>query len=183
MTIAEAKKELWKDVQGYEGSYQVSSFGRVRSLDRIDFVGRQLKGAIMKPNIMKSGYHLVGLRRGNIQNKLYIHRLVALAFIDNPYNLLEINHLDEDKSNNNHTNLEWCSRKYNMNYGTGAKRGGINSSKEVYQYSLDNKLIRKYKSATEASKQTGFNLGNICSCCRGDLKTSKGFVWKYKEVK
>ena len=114
-------KEIWKDIEGYEGLYQVSSWGRVRSLDRYVSAkcggSRLVKGIIIKEYDNGLGYKLVHLCKDNKPKYAYVHRLVAAAFVANPEGYDEINHIDEDKGNNVPENLEWCSHKYNMNYG------------------------------------------------------------------
>ena len=111
-------EEIWKPVVGYEGLYEVSSYGRVRSLDRYDSRNRFLKGRILRLNDDGKGYLRVQLS-SNGKAKMYsVHRLVAIAFLPNPDNLPEVNHRDEDKINNSVENLEWCDGKYNVNYGT-----------------------------------------------------------------
>ena len=108
-------KEIWKDIKGFEGHYQVSNFGRVKSI-------KFRKERILKPANNGCGYLYVNLSKNGKYNIYLIHRLVALIFISNPNNLPEINHRDEDKTNNKVENLEWCDRKYNMNYGTRTQR-------------------------------------------------------------
>ncbi len=115
-------EEEWRDIEGYEHEYQVSNLGRVRSLDRISKQNHKLKGRFVTPNITKGGYALVrmyGTQGFKIES---IHRLVAKAFIPNPDNLPEVNHKDENKQNNCVDNLEWCTRLYNVHYGTGLQR-------------------------------------------------------------
>lgn len=109
--------ERWKYIDGYEGLYEVSSHGRVRSLDRFDKLGRITWGRVLSPNNNGHGYYTVQLSNKGIKKRHYIHRLVAEAFIKNYSKLNEINHKDENTFNNNVSNLEWCSRKYNVNYG------------------------------------------------------------------
>lgn len=104
--------EIWKDIVGYEGKYYISNFGRVMNSN----------GLIMKPMICSNGYQSACLWKNNRQQKLLIHRLVAIAFIDNPLSLSDVNHKDEDKSNNHADNLEWCTHLYNMNYGNIRKK-------------------------------------------------------------
>ncbi len=104
--------EVWKDIDGYEGEYQVSNLGRVRSLK---------SSIVLKPMVATNGYLVVCLWKDNVQRKYCIHRLVALAFIPNPENLSDVNHIDEDKKNNVVSNLEWCTHLYNMNYGNVRK--------------------------------------------------------------
>lgn len=111
-------KEIWKDIKGYEGFYQISNLGNVRSLQRKAPSGKSVKQIIRKQSIDKNGYCVVGLNKNKTQKTYKVHRLVAIAFIDNPKNLPEVNHKDEDKTNNNVSNLEWCDAKYNLTYGS-----------------------------------------------------------------
>lgn len=108
--------EVWKDIIGYEGVYQVSSHGRIRSLDR--YVGhRFFPGKIFSPNPNRYGYVRVQLTNNGETKSFAVHRLVAAAFLDNPNGFPQINHKDENKSNNHVDNLEWCTAEYNINYG------------------------------------------------------------------
>ena len=153
--------------------YQVSNYGRVKSLN-YRHTGKE---RLLKPMIHTKGYFLVWLC--NKQNKLYsIHRLVAEAFIPNPYNLPQVNHKDEDKTNNHVDNLEWCSLLYNIRYGTGLKRKITNRCKKVYQYTLDGELVKEWESISECSIN-GFDLGAVFSCCKGERKTHKGYIWSF----
>lgn len=111
-------EEIWKPVVGYEGLYEVSSYGRVRSLDRYDRMNRFCEGRILKLCANRLGYLKAGLCSNDKKKQYLVHRLVAEAFIPNPNNLPIINHKDENPSNNNVDNLEWCTAKYNSNYGT-----------------------------------------------------------------
>lgn len=115
-------KEIWKDIEGYEGIYQVSSFGNIRSLDRIDSVNRRIKGKIMKQNTMYTGYKTVRLTKNSITKGYFVHRLVAIAFIPNPYNLPEVGHKDESRNNNEVDNLEWVTKSKNANMPLRRKR-------------------------------------------------------------
>ena len=162
------KKEYWKPVVGYEGLYEVSNLGRVKSL-------KFGKERILKPQKDTSGYLCVTLCKNNNQCQFKVHRLVAEAFIPNPNNLPQINHKDECKTNNIVSNLEWCDRKYNVNYGTRTEK----CSKKVYQYTLDGKFVKEWKSTAECGRN-GYNYGNVAACCRGKLKKYKNFIWKYK---
>ena len=154
----------------------------------------------LKPNMNKNGYLTVELFDVNGKSKrLLIHRLVAMAYIPNPDDLPQINHIDENPLNNAVSNLEWCTAKYNMNYGNGAKTrhskidytaesrkttARINRSKRsktVLQYSINGELIAKYNSAAEASRKTGANHSHIVECCNGKrYKTVNNFIWKYE---
>lgn len=115
-------EEIWRPVVGYEGLYEVSSYGRVRSLDRYDSRNQFREGKILKNRDNGNGYLLCGLSKNGIVKNKYIHRLVAEAFIERPDGLYEVNHKDENKKNNIVDNLEWCDRKYNNNYGTKIER-------------------------------------------------------------
>ncbi len=166
--------EIWKDIQGYEGLYQVSTLGRVRSLDRLiksrygNF--RKITGKIIKPNKIWSGYLRISLWKQQQVEYKSLHRLVAETFIPNPQNLPCVNHKDEVKSNNSVSNLEWCTWRYNANYGTRNERFSkkkINHpkmSKAVVQCREDGTLISTFESAKEGERQTGINNANIISC-------------------
>ena len=174
-------KEVWRDIKEYEGCYQVSDLGRVKSLNYLH-TGKERVLVGIKD---KYGYLSVSLcKDGKIKHYL-LHRLVAQTFIPNPDNLPQINHKDEDKTNNAASNLEWCDRKYNNNYGTRNERvaKGLrnhpNKSKTVSQYTIDGTLVGSYPSTNEAERQTGYSNGNISACCRGKMKQAYGFVWKY----
>lgn len=169
-------KEIWKDIKGYEGYYEVSNLGRVKRIGKTN---------CLKSAIRKDGYEQVALCVNNILKSYAIHRLVAIAFIPNPNNLPQVNHKDENKLNNCVENLEWCTQEYNIKYGTARKRANIKNtnrkdiSKVVYQYSLEGELINIYPS-TQELRRLGFNQGNIASCCRGERKSHKGYIWKYE---
>lgn len=167
-------EEIWKDIAGYEGLYQVSTEGRVRSLKN-----KTIK--LLKPYKMlkRGGYLEVGLRVPGIKKNYKIHRLVAEAFIPNPEGYNEVNHKDENKENNCVNNLEWCSHSYNNSYGTKPIKNGIGHSKKVEQYSMDGILLKTFNSQTEAARETNSTQGGISDCCRGKIKSHNGFVWKY----
>lgn len=175
-------EEIWKDIEGWEGFYQVSNFGRVKSLER--FVNGpkgliKLKEKILSPKIDKNGYLLVGFHKEGIQKYMRIHRLVAMAFIPNPNNFPQINHIDENKRNNYVSNLEWCTHKYNLNYGTCKARMRHSKMKRVAQFTLGGKLVKIWDSITSVQEETGWSLYAISLACLGKTKTSKGFLWKY----
>ena len=166
-------EEIWKDIKGFEGHYQVSDKGRVRSL-------KYGKERILKPERTHNGYLRVGLLKNRNRKMFMVHRLVGQAFLSNSHNLPQINHKDEDKTNNRVENLEWCDGKYNMNYGTRTQRVTEKVSKPVLQYSKDGEFIREWKSTHTVERNLGYSKGNISSCCTGKLKWIYGFIWNYK---
>lgn len=178
--------EEWRDVPGFEGKYQVSDFGNVRSVDRIDSENHFRKGQIMAQRYVR-GYARVGLRDGEKQKMYSVHRLVAEAFIPNPDNLPQVNHKDEKPGNNALDNLEWCDVFYNINYGGRNKKvsrrltGRINTpgSKRVEQYTKKGEYIRTFDSMADAEREVGVFSENISAVCRGKQKTAGGYKWKY----
>ena len=172
------EKEIWKPILNYEGLYEVSNWGRVKSL-------KFGKERILKPGTNKYGYLIVILCKNGKVKSFSVHRLVAEAFLPNPHNYPCVNHKDECKTNNNVNNLEWCTYTYNNNYGTKIERISKNRDtskyfKPILQYTLDGVFVREWKSIAEAGRN-GFNQGHITDCCRGVRKTHKGFIFKYKE--
>ena len=168
--------EVWKAIPGYEGIYEVSDIGRVRSVDRIvtycDGTEHLHKGRILKAAPDKNGYYRVVLSNVRHVNRI-VHRLVAMAFIPNPNNLPFINHKDENKQNNRVENLEWCSEEYNVNYGTGLarriknQRNSPSQSKPIAQYTKDGRKVAEYLSINEAVRQTGMKKDTISRSVRG----------------
>lgn len=189
-------KEIWKDIKGYEGKYQASNRGQIRSVPRIitSKDGRKMKykGKILTPSTdQKKKYQRVILMfNGHSATKL-VHRLVADAFIENPLSLPCINHKDEDPTNNSVENLEWCTWKYNDNYGNHGQRISDNHSKKVVQYTINGEKVKVFKNAFEAEKETGINASQIRSVAVGKVRhgkhgrqpflTAGGYKWKYVE--
>ena len=176
--------EIWKDIVGYEGLYQVSNWGRVKSLN----YNKTGKEKILTPLKSKNGYLSVQLcKKGKIKRYL-VHRLVALAFIpnDDPERKTQVNHISEfEKTNNRVENLEWMTPKENINHGTGIQRRVKKTrngkrSKIVYQYLLNGEFVKEWPSVHEIKRKLGFRCGNISNCCNGKYKTSHGFIWQYK---
>lgn len=164
--------EVWKDIDGYEGLYQVSNLGRIRSL-------KYGKERILKHRKDKDGYLRVGLYKNSKMKDYFVHRLVALVFIPNPNNLPCINHKDENKTNNSVDNIEWCTQQHNANYGTRNFKTSTKLSIPIIQLTLNNEFVTCYRSSWDAERITGFNQGNINSCCNGKRKTSNGYKWLY----
>lgn len=175
--------ELWKDVKGYEGLYQVSNLGNVRSLVR------QTKGKLLAQS-KRRGYLYVGLyKKDDCENRtikqVLVHRLVAEAFVSNPNSYNEVNHIDECKTNNRADNLEWCSHKYNINYGMGAIRrkqhSGEPFAKAVIQKDLEGNVLKRWRSLGEIERKTGMAKSGICRCCNRQNATAYGYVWVYAD--
>lgn len=176
-------QEIWKDIAGYEGLYQVSNLGNVKSLKRLVPIKSSKKKLfpveekILKP--VKARYCIVRLSKNGKHQNYSVHRLAASAFIPNPLNLPIINHKDENKQNNNVENLEWCDVKYNSNYGTAKQKLSQKASIPVSQYSLSGTYIQTYESAKLAEEATGISRANICNCCKGNRHSTGGYLWSY----
>ena len=167
--------EVWKDIVGFEGLYEISSFGNVRRFDT-----KKLKATPLN----QYGYPQVNLYKNGKAYLRRVHRLVAIAFIQNNYPDKHdcINHKDENPSNNHVNNLEWCDREYNNNYGGHNTKIAQSRSKPVLQFNLNGMLLKEWKSATEASKHLGIAQMSISSCClrKPKYNTAGGFLWKFK---
>ena len=176
--------EIWRDIKDYEGLYQVSNLGRVRSVDRYvnnKGVNVLLKSQIIQPAFDEKGYLIVCLSNNNIQKMCKVHRLVAMTFPDlvgwteeakgKPFDKIVINHKDEHKDNNCVDNLEWCDKQYNSEYSL---------SKPILQYTKDMVFVAEYKGICQAARATGINVGNIGAVLKGKRKTAGGYIWKYK---
>ena len=165
--------EIWRPIKGYEGLYEVSNLGRVKSI-------RFGKEKIMSSKAKGNKYLKIMLCKNKTYKRFYIHRLVAQAFIPNPDNLPQVNHKDENPQNNIVTNLEWCDAKYNNSYGTARERMSEKLSKPVLQYTLDGEFVKEWKSMRECGRN-GFSANCIKLCCDNIQKYHKGYIWKYKE--
>ncbi len=171
-------EEVWKDIPHYEGRYLISNQGRVFSLLTKKYLSVQQRD---------DGYLTIKLSNAKGKRKHeYIHRLVALAFIDNPNNYPEVNHKNEIKTDNRVENLEWCDREYNINYGSRIERVSKKLtnyeqfSKEVQQLK-DGQVLATYPSIKEAERVTGIYNSNIVKVCQGKRKTAGGYQWRYKQ--
>ena len=184
--------EEWRDIKGYKGKYQVSNTGKVRSLKRTVWNGKgyyKIPEKILEGYDNGYGYLCVKLCKEGKRKQYRINRLVAQAFLENPQNLPEVNHKDENKYNNCVENLEYCNRSYNINYGTGNKRrakklGKKNTnnpkrSKPVIGINKVSGLIMEFPSLMEAERQTDISSSNICACLKGRYKSAGGYIWHY----
>lgn len=180
-------KEIWKDVENYEGFYQVSNLGRVRSVDRYvngnhitcDF--QFVKGKMLKLRNNKFGYPVVMLRKNRAFKTVLVHRLVAKAFIPNPNNLPYINHKDENPANTVATNLEWCTPIYNLKYSDVFEKIRPSKIRKVIQFDMEMNEIKRWDSLKAAAASIGRAQQNISRCCRGKCYSCGGFKWKYED--
>ena len=179
--------EIWKDIKDYEGLYQISNLGNIKSVTRKvknkKYGTMIAKEKILKQNMSKAGYFTIGLCKNGKTKTTSVHRLVASTFILNPKNKPCINHLDNNPSNNNVKNLEWCTQKENIQHA--CKSGNMNGvPKKINQYDLEENFIKTWKSMQEASRNLKIPASNICYCCKGYSKYSHagGFIWRYYDV-
>lgn len=191
--------EVWKPVVGYEGLYEVSNYGNIRSLDKR--VGwwqnktRVINGRIISQYKLDR-YPKVRLTKDKTGKMKYVHRLVAEAFIPNPDKLPEVNHIDENKMNNHVDNLEWCTREYNNSYGTRLERQLLNFDYEgvarkisetkrrirydgINQLTLDGEFVKWFPTIKSAHIETGHSKWMIGACCRGNSVQTGGYKWEY----
>ena len=184
--------EIWRtavyDSEVYEGLYKVSNLGRILSLN----YRNTGKAELMKPFDNGKGYLQVGFWKNGEYKRCYVHRLIAFTFLENPENKPEVNHKDEDKTNNfvflnedgsadkEKSNLEWVWHIDNINHGTHNERMAKTLSKKVLQLSLSGDLFREWESTNECGRN-GFNQGHVAACCRGERKTHKGFRFMYAD--
>ena len=173
LSIDDLPNEIWKDIPGYKGFYQASNLGRIKRM-----AAGKIREHILK-QFRVGEYMSVGPSVNNARTQRRVHRLVAMAFIPNPNRFPCINHKDENPSNNNVSNLEWCDSKYNNNYGTARDRRSRTRGKVVVQYDIEGNEISRYWSAREAARQIGKSQAAISRCCLGKYKSAYGYIWKY----
>jgi len=170
-------EEIWKDIPNYDGLYQISNLGRIKSLGG---KSNHKKDIIMKQKLEKYGY-----MRISIKNKSYlVHRLVAKAFIPNLENKRTVNHIDGNKLNNNFNNLEWATDSENLKHAYDnhlfKTMPGWKNRRKIYQYDLQDNLIKEWESITVAENETGIT--NISRCCLSNYRTAGNFKWKYTKL-
>lgn len=187
--------EIWKDIAGYDGAYQVSNLGRIKSISRkISCHKKHLRhseGTVLSPSIKRNGYLGVTLFKNGKRKYVTVHQMVAKVFLLNPRNLVEVNHKNGNTADNDVDNLEWDTRSGNIKHSfrtlnrssptgmTGIKGADNPLSKKIIQMDLSGNKVREWDSMQDAGR-AGFGVGNIFSCCKGKRKTHKGFKWKYK---
>lgn len=179
--------EIWKEVKGWEGIYQVSNYGRVKSCFRYVKQSngkiRHYKEKIMKTFLTKTKYVRLSLEKDGIKRKYFVHQLVATAFIENPNNYKQINHKDENPINNTVCNLEWCDSKYNLNYGTRIERiklktiNNPKNSKPILQYTFDGQFVKEYPSVMETRRLFGTHVNEVCN---HKCMSVYGYYWIFK---
>lgn len=184
-------EEIWKPVVGYEGSYEVSNFARVRSLDRPKYKcpKRIIKGKIRPQQLLSNGYWSIMLSKEGLNKRVSVHRLVAMAFLPNPYNYATVNHINYDRKDSNVENLEWCSQSQNIKHAT--QRPGYRNSmqgrtgklsphrKPIYQLDLDGNVIKLWDCAVDAAIELKMCYSSLRSCAQGRQNTANNFKWKY----
>lgn len=187
--------EEFRDINGYEGLYQVSNYGRVKSLQKYNAISKKYynREKILKNLPHKGGYLKVGLNKDGKKKCHLIQQIVGKTFIPNPNNLLEINHKDTNKYNNMFFNLEWCTRSENMKHAfengkcnsqlSHLKKVIQNNKKAILQYTLNNEFIKKWDSSAQIEKELGYLHGNISKCClnKKHCLTAYGYKWKYEK--
>lgn len=195
LSLEDFDGEVWKDIPGYEGWYQVSNMGRIKSMDRsftqkriCDSVERHIftKGKVIKASYTYGLYLFCHLKKNGTSKAVKYHRIVCSVFHKNPDNLPQVNHKNEIKTDNRADNLEWCTPKYNRNYGTAPERlskklrNRADCSKPVYKFSLNGVLLKEYPSIKEAARDNNLKEANIVSVCNnGKSSSTGGFIWSF----
>ena len=177
----------WKPIRGYEGLYEVSDYGDVRSLDREVIQGARggsssthiYKGQMLKPRKQYNGYMTVNLAKNGTFQRVSIHRLVGYHYLEKPSGKDCINHLDGNPENNHVSNLEWCTQSENIQYAYDKGTKTPPHQKKVGQFDLDGNLIAVWISEAEASRSLGLHQSNIGKVCRGERNQTGGYIWRF----
>ena len=172
--------EVWKDVDEFDGVYQISNFGRLKSVERTVKHPKGecvIKGKFLSEVVNKKGYIEYQITYNSKHYGRKAHRLVANAFIPNPQNLPQVNHIDGDKTNNKASNLEWCTNRHNVIH---AYENQLHKTRPIIQFDLDGNEIKKWKSAGEIQRELGLRRSHIHEACKGKRKTFHGYVWKFE---
>lgn len=174
--------ELWKPIPDFEGYYEISNMGRVKSLARLSPLKKYIPETIMKAKVCPSGYHQIALSKQGKPSYFYIHRLVAFAFVEGHFEGAQVNHKDEIRANNQFYNLEWCTGKYNCNYKNRMKKIADKLSIPVIGTNLFTGEKLYFDSVKQASRN-GFSEKGILHCLSRKFKTSHGYSWKINSEK
>lgn len=195
-TILNTSEEIWKPVKDYEGLYEVSNLGRVKSVERTVMsknrygtFQKRVREQLLKPalrGLEGDRYFIVGLHKNGVQKTFGVHQIVALSFPEIcglPFEGAQCNHIDEDHFNNTPENLNWLSVQDNNNHGTRTERAAKALSKTVYQYDKNtHELVKEWSSTMEVQRQMGWWSSTISECCNGKLKTAYGYRWSYSKM-
>ena len=181
--IGDVGFEFWKDIPDYEELYQASTYGRIKSIERVvarsDGRIRVFPSVILK-QVSLNGYLGVTLHKKGDRKLCSVHKLIALTFLPKwKKEYSQVNHKSEVKTENQVWNLEFCTPQYNTNYGTGIQRSAKQKHKPICQYDMKGCLIKRFPSLTSAQNETGISLKQISKCLIGSRKTTGGFIWKY----
>ena len=171
--------EEWRPIAGYEGLYEISNLGRVKTYYTKGQKLKNDKEHVLTPHIM-GGYYKVVLHKDKKRKMVNIHRLIAMAFLENPKNDSEVNHKDENKLNNQVSNLEWCSHRYNILYSRNIDKAYNKEKKPVRVYDKNGNFIGEYESGREAARKLNCNQGHISHCITGVAKSHNGYIFKLK---
>lgn len=180
LSLEDLPNEEWRDIQGYEGNYMISNYGRVKSL-------KKKKPIIMRAHEDLKHYLDAPLYKDGFECKTRLHRLVAIHFIPNPKNLPQVNHIDGNKHNNYLSNLEWCNNSYNQKHAfrlglnVRKKLGESPRAKKVCQFTKTGSLVKIWDCVSSVKLEKGWSDGFICDACKGRYKTAYGYKWRYYE--
>ena len=187
--------EIWKDIKGYEGIYKISNYGRIKTLQHqskcrsystvnriVPCFQKRVNEKITYGFRTKYGYMQIRLCKDSVKKRVYVHRLVASAFLEKPKGCDFINHKDEIKDNNCVDNLEWCTQSYNCIYSKNMDKANEKKKKPVLQFTINGNFINEYPFIRIAARNNNISNTGIIKCCKGKLKTSGGYIWKYKTI-